>query len=197
MKRSDLEKDAAFILASMNEMDYEIPTNKKIMSVIFGWLKYVYVIQFIFVFLAFLVYKEPSDLGYQIQKIVYLCLLSIVIMLIFTLVFIGSTYSNVCIFLILRDDVKRESILLKIFKKKIIFYTQLLHIVNFLIGCALLWAGEPFVAGLGFSWFVTFVISMLCLQTSLSRYLTPSVVNTLSKVKELISPGINQVKNHE
>lgn len=49
MKRSELEKDAGFILTSMENRDYEIPTNKKIMAVIFGRLKYVYLQQLIFV----------------------------------------------------------------------------------------------------------------------------------------------------
>ncbi|EBQ8410814.1 protein traS [Salmonella enterica] len=187
MKRSELEKDAGFILTSMNDRDYEIPTNKKIMGVIFGRLKYVYLLQIIFVVLDFFIYKESGDLDYQFKKLIYLSLLSCVTMLFFSLVFIGATYSNVCIFLTLGDDVKRESILLKIVKNKIEFYERLLLIVNFLVGCILLWAGEPFVAGLGFSWFVTFVISGLFLQGSLSRYMTPAVVSTLSKVKELLS----------
>ncbi|EBP0486120.1 protein traS, partial [Salmonella enterica] len=34
---------------------------------------------------------------------------------------------------------------------------------------------------------VTYLISMLTLQTSLSRYMTPAVVSSLSKVKELLS----------
>ncbi|ECW6540204.1 protein traS, partial [Salmonella enterica subsp. enterica serovar Give] len=47
--------------------------------------------------------------------------------------------------------------------------------------------GESFIGGLGFSWFVTYLISMLTLQTSLSRYMTPAVVSSLSKVKELLT----------
>lgn len=187
MKRSDLEKDADFILASMQERDYEIPTNKKIMGIIFGWLKYAYLLQVIFIILAFTIYKEPGDLVYQIKKIIYLSLLSCATMAFFSLVFIGAIYSNVCIFLTLGDDVKRESILLKIVKNKIEFYTRLLLIVNSLVGCILLWSGEPFVSGLGFSWFVTFVVSMLFLQGSLSRYMTPAVVSSLVKVKELLT----------
>ncbi|EEA8304834.1 protein traS [Salmonella enterica subsp. enterica serovar Rubislaw] len=187
MKRSELEKDASFILASMSERDYEIPTNKKIMGIIFGRLKYVYLLQVVFVILAFVIYKEPGDLDYQFKKIIYLSLLSCATMAFFSLAFIGATYSNVCIFLTLGDDVRRESILLKILKNKIEFYTRLLFIVNSLIGCILLWTGEPFVAGLGVSWFATFIISMLFLQGSLSRYMTPAVVSSLSKVKELLT----------
>ncbi|EMZ4236917.1 protein traS, partial [Salmonella enterica] len=132
-------------------------------------------------------YKEPGDLDYQFKKIIYLSLLSCVTMAFFSLVFIAATYSNVCMFLTLGDDVRRDSILLKIVKNKILFYTRLLLIVNSLVGCVLLWAGEPFVAGLGFSWFATFIVSMLFLQGSLSRYMTPAVVSSLSKVKELLS----------
>ncbi|EBN8559262.1 protein traS [Salmonella enterica] len=187
MKRSELETDASFILASMNGRDYEIPTNKMIMSIIFGRLKYVYFLQIIFVVLSFVIYKEPGDLDYQFKKIIYLSLLSCVTMAFFSLVFIAATYSNVCMFLTLGDDVRRDSILLKIVKNKILFYTRLLLIVNSLVGCVLLWAGEPFVAGLGFSWFTTFIVSMLFLQGSLSRYMTPAVVSSLSKVKELLS----------
>ncbi|MGP3590265.1 hypothetical protein [Vagococcus sp. WN89Y] len=187
MKRSDLEKDAAFILTSMSERDYEIPSNKKILKVIFSWLKYAYGLQVIFVLLAYFIYREPGGLNYQIQKIAFLIFLSAPLMFVFTLVFIGATYSNVCISMILGDDIKNESILLKIFMRKIRFYSRLLLIVNSLIGCILLWVGEPFIAGLGISWFVTFLMSILFLQGSLSRYMTPAVVSSLSKVKDLLS----------
>lgn len=187
MKRSELDKDADFILTSMKERDYEIPTNKKIMGVIFGWLKYVYFLQAIFVILAFTIYMESDVLDYQFKKLIYLSLLSCVSMAFFSLAFIGATYSSVSIFLTLGNDVKRDSIILKIIKSKIEFYKRLLFIVNSLVGCVLLWAGEPFVAGLGFSWFATFILSTLFLQGSLSRYMTPAVVSSLSKVKELLS----------
>jgi len=187
MRRSDLEKDAAFILESMKERDYEIPSNVKIMGVIFGWLKYAYFLQVIFTFLAFFIYRESGDLSYQMKKLTYLSLISFATMTFFSLAFIGAAYSNVCFFLTLGDDVKRDSILLRVVKNKIVFYSRLLLIVNAIIGFILLWVGEPFVAGLGFSWFATFIVSALFLQGSLSRYMTPAVVSSLSKVKELLS----------
>lgn len=187
MKRSELEMDADFILASMNDRDYEIPTNKKVMGVIWCSLKYVYLLQFIFVILAFTIYKEEGSLDYQFKKLIFLTLISCASMAFFSFSFIGVTYSNVCVFLVLGDDVKRESILLRIIKSKIEFYKWLLLIVNSLVGCILLWIGEPFVAGLGFSWFVTFIVCGIVLQGSLSRYMTPAVVSSLSKVKEVLS----------
>ena len=187
MKRSELEMDAEFILASMNDRDYEIPTNKKVMAVIWCSLKYVYLLQFIFVILAFILYKEEGSLDYQLKKLIFLTLISCASMAFFSFAFIGVAYSNVCVFLVLGDDIKRESILLRVIKGKIEFYKWLLLIVNSLVGCILLWIGEPFVAGLGFSWFVTFIVCGIVLQGSLSRYMTPAVVSSLSKVKEVLS----------
>ncbi|MFG5944150.1 hypothetical protein N4Q70_28795, partial [Salmonella enterica subsp. enterica serovar Weltevreden] len=43
MKRSDLEKDAAYILDNFKQLDYEIPSNRQILKVIFYKLVIVYV----------------------------------------------------------------------------------------------------------------------------------------------------------
>ncbi|EDJ0790379.1 protein traS, partial [Salmonella enterica] len=43
MKRSDLEKDAAYILDKFKQLDYEIPSNHQILKVIFYKLVVVYV----------------------------------------------------------------------------------------------------------------------------------------------------------
>ncbi|ECW6786837.1 protein traS, partial [Salmonella enterica subsp. enterica serovar Give] len=80
-----------------------------------------------------------------------------------------------------------QSILLSLVEKKINSYGLFILLVNIFVGCILLWTGESFIGGLGFSWFVTYLISMLTLQTSLSRYMTPAVVSSLSKVKELLT----------
>lgn len=49
MKRSDLEKDVAFILDRFKTIDYEIPSNRDILKVIFSKLVIVYVLQMIFI----------------------------------------------------------------------------------------------------------------------------------------------------
>ena len=185
MKRSDLEKDADLILSSIQDSDYEIPRNRNIMGLIFSKLRYVYLLQFFFIILDCLFYQ--MDDGYQVSKAFFLIGLSGVTMLFFTMVFIGAVYSNVCIYLILSDKIKRESLLIRVVKEKINFYTRLLLSVNILIGVFLLWAGEFYIAGLGFSWFVTFIVCAIVLQGSLSRYMTPAVVSSLSKVKEVLS----------
>ncbi|EHF4095855.1 protein traS, partial [Salmonella enterica subsp. enterica serovar Newport] len=105
----------------------------------------------------------------------------------FSLVFLMSTYNLVSLKLSLGSEITEQSVLLKLVERKINSYSLFLLAVNAIVGCILLSSGERFVAGLGFSWFVTYLISMLTLQTSLSRYMTPAVVSSLSKVKELLS----------
>ncbi|ELS8136841.1 protein traS, partial [Escherichia coli] len=49
MKRSELEKDVAFILDRFKNIDYEIPSNRDILNVIFSKLVIVYALQVIFI----------------------------------------------------------------------------------------------------------------------------------------------------
>ncbi|EBD9258144.1 protein traS, partial [Salmonella enterica] len=98
-----------------------------------------------------------------------------------------SCYNFVCMRIILGSEIRNQSVLIRLIEKKIRFYSVFLLFVNIMVGLILLWTGERFVSGLGFSWFVTFLVSVLCLQGSLSRYMTPAVVSSLSKVKELLS----------
>lgn len=98
-----------------------------------------------------------------------------------------STYNSVCMRLALGDEIINQSVFFKLIEKKIGFYSLFLMSVNTIVGFILLLKDESLVGGLGFSWFVTYIVSMLTLQTSLSRYMTPAVVSSLSKMKELIS----------
>ncbi|EBP9549214.1 protein traS, partial [Salmonella enterica] len=49
MKRSELEKDAAYILDRFKQLDYEIPSNREILKVIFSKLVIVYTLQLAFI----------------------------------------------------------------------------------------------------------------------------------------------------
>lgn len=187
MKCSDLEKDVGLILNSIRENDYEIPENKEIIKLALGRLKYVFLLQLLFVILDCFLYPEASNYQYQVSKVLFLTFLSFCAVLFFSFVFLASVYNSLSMYLIIKDDVKVNSLLLKLVKQKVSFYGKLLLVINSIIGFILLFSGEYFIAGLGFSWFVTYLISMLTLQTSLSRYMTPAVVSSLSKVKELLS----------
>ncbi|MBC6504453.1 protein traS [Citrobacter freundii] len=182
MKRSDLEKDAAYILDSFKQLDYEIPSNREILKAIFSKLVIVYAIQLVFIVAD--IFLNSTSGEYHYFDTLVLALGSNAF---FSLIFLMSTYSIVSLKISLGTEIIEQSIFLKLVEKKVNSYSLFLLAVNAFVGCVLLWTGESFIGGLGFSWFVTYLISMLTLQTSLSRYMTPAVVSSLSKVKELLS----------
>ncbi|MDA6669753.1 protein traS [Escherichia coli] len=182
MKRSELEKDVAFILDAFKEVDYEIPSNRNILKVIFSKLVIVYALQVSFIIVD--VFFNSKSGEYHYFDTIVLALGSNAF---FSLVFLMSTYDSVCMRLALGDEIINQSVFFKLIEKKIGFYSLFLMSVNTIVGFILILKDESLIGGLGFSWFVTYIISMLTLQTSLSRYMTPAVVSSLSKMKELIS----------
>lgn len=184
MKRSELEKDAAYILDTFKHLDYEIPSNRQILKVIFGKLLVVYLFQLFFICVDIILNSNINE--YHYFDAFVLALGSNVF---FSLVFLISTYNLVGLKISLGSEIIKQSVLLKLIEKKIDSYILFLLAVNAFVGGILLWSGERFVAGLGFSWFVTYLISMITLQTSLSRYMTPAVIDSLSNVRKLISGG--------
>ncbi|EES8358572.1 protein traS [Escherichia coli] len=182
MKRSELEKDVAFILDAFKEVDYEIPSNRNILKVIFSKLVIVYALQVSFIVVD--VFFNSKSGEYHYFDTIVLALGSNAF---FSVVFLMSTYDSVCMRLALGDEIINQSVFFKLIEKKIGFYSLFLMSVNTIVGFILILKDESLIGGLGFSWFVTYIISMLTLQTSLSRYMTPAVVSSLSKMKELIS----------
>lgn len=182
MKRSELEKDVTYILNEIKSRDYEIPSNRQVLKIIFNRLAIVYFIQLLFVIADVIINAEQGEYHY-FDTIV----LSLGSNAFFSLMFLMVSYNLVCMRITLGDEVIKQSILMRLIERKIKFYSAFLLCTNSIVGLILLWSGERFISGLGFSWFVTFLISTLCLQGSLSRYMTPAVVSSLSKVKELLS----------
>lgn len=182
MKRSELEKDAASILDRFKQLDYEIPSNREILKIIFSKLMIVYILQLAFIVVD--IFLNASSGEYHYFDTFILALGSNTF---FSLIFLMSTYNPVCMRLVLGNEIINQSVFLKLIVKKIGFYSLFLVSVNTIVGCILLWTGERFVAGLGFSWFVSFMLCLMLLQGSLSRYMTPAVVSSLSKVKELLT----------
>ncbi|EOI7436117.1 protein traS, partial [Yersinia enterocolitica] len=134
MKRSEVEKDACFILESLKEKDYEIPSNKQILSVLFRHIWLVYVLQLIMVFLdCYFYFSEGSDISYNLYKFMGVLLLSSGSMLFFTLAFVGSLYSSVTMSLVIGKEVMEKSVLMQILAKKIRFYSKFLLLFNTLI----------------------------------------------------------------
>lgn len=189
MKRSEVEKDACFILEYLKEKDYEIPTNKQILGVLFGKIWVVYALQIIMVFLDRCFYfSEGGGIYYNVYKLMGLLLLSSGSMLFFTLAFVGAMYSPVTMSLVIGKEVMEQSVLMQILSKKIRFYSKFLFLFNTLIGLFLLYFHEAAVAALGLTWFGSFVLCVIILQGSMSRYMTPAAIDTIVKLKAIISP---------
>lgn len=182
MKRSELERDAVCILDELKTRDYEIPTNRQILKIIFSKLGIVYAIQMLFIVVDMFINIGRG--GYHYFDAIILALGSNAF---FSLIFLIVSYNFVCMRIALGSEIINQSVLIGLIDKKIYFYSSFLLCTNIIVGLILLWAGERFVSGLGFSWFVTFLVSVLCLQGSLSRYMTPAVVGSLLKVKKLLS----------
>ncbi|MGT3198590.1 protein traS [Yersinia enterocolitica] len=189
MKRSEVERDAFFILESLNEKDYEIPSNKKILGVLFKKIWPVYILQIAMILADCYVYfdRSASFLAYVIS-VLELLLLSSGSMLFFTLAFVGSLYGPVTMSLVIGKDVMKKSVLMQILAKKIRFYGKFLLLFNTLVGLFLLYFHEAAVAALGLSWFGSFIFSGIILQGSMSRYMTPAAIDTVTKIKAIISP---------
>ncbi|KGE39659.1 hypothetical protein AK58_15365, partial [Salmonella enterica subsp. enterica serovar Bareilly str. CFSAN000962] len=88
MKRSDLEKDAAYILDKFKQLDYEIPTSREILKLIFSKLMVVYVFQLVFIILD--VFLNAKSGGYHYFDTLVLAFGSNVF---FSLIFLMSTYN--------------------------------------------------------------------------------------------------------
>lgn len=182
MKRSELEKDAANILDAFKNMDYEIPSNSQILKVVFGNLMVVYMLQLVFILIDIFANSNVNEYHFFDTAV-----LSVGSNVFFSLAFLMVSYNLICMKLALGDEIISRSHLLQLVEKKVKFYSIFLLSINSFIGVILLCSGERFVAGLGFSWFATFIICVIILQGSLSRYMTPAVVSSLSKVKEVLS----------
>ena len=118
MKRSELEKDVAFILDRFKNIDYEIPSNRDILKVIFSKLVIVYALQVVFIVIDVFLNSKSGD--YHYFDTIVLALGSNAF---FSVMFLMSTYNSVCMRLALGDEIIKQSVFLKLIAKKISFYS--------------------------------------------------------------------------
>ncbi|ELE9247909.1 protein traS [Enterobacter kobei] len=183
MKRSELEKDAYRLLDEIKHSDYEIPTNSAVMSVVLKKLLIVIVIQFVLIG-GDCIY---NDVGWR--GVVFISIVSLGVNALFAIIFIMSLYQPISMSLSVSEEVKRNSLIVQLLMKSVRRHWLWLVLINTAVGLVLVLCGDGFVVGLGVSWFVTFMITMIAFQMSLSRYMTPAVVGTLSLISEMISPS--------
>lgn len=189
MRKSELEQDVRALIEKVKGSDYEIPRNSDVMRVILKKIQMVVVIQVVMIFCNFIIY------GYDYEALIGISIMSAVGILFFSLIFIFSLYQPVSIILSINEVDKGDSLIIKLLMGKLKQYWKCLMFINLIIGAGLLLFDEGFIIGLGFSWFVTFLICMGSFQMSLSRYMTPAVVSSLSKLREIISGDISDKKS--
>lgn len=108
MKRSELEKDVASILDAFKEIDYEIPSNRDILKVIFSKLVIVYALQGVFIVVD--VFLNSKSGVYHYSDTIVLAFGSNAF---FSVVFLMSTYNSVCMRLVLGDKIINQSVFLR------------------------------------------------------------------------------------
>lgn len=181
MKKSELEKDVEVLIEAVRASDYEMPSNSDVMKIIFRKLRVVILIQAMLLLIDFLLYG--NEWGGFAGKL----LISSVGVLVFMFAFSITLYQPVSMILSIDSEVKKGSLVINLLMDKLNRYWRALVSVNLFVGAFLLICEDGFVSGLGISWLVTFIIASILFQVSLSRYMTPVVVSSLSKVKELLS----------
>lgn len=183
--RGMIEQDAQYLLESVRTTDYEIPTSGDIFKVIFRVYKFVVLIQLVAVFFDWLLYGvDNEDYSYSSMLI-----LSAGSLLVVFGVLCATLYQNVTLALCIPQDVRDNSLLCSIIRKKIRSYLLGMVLLNSAVAAVLIFSGEYFVGGLGASWFVSLGISSVCFSYSTARYFTPQVMAVIDKIAEVITPS--------
>lgn len=108
---------------------------------------------------------------------------------ILTVVALMMTYGNLSMLMCIPKNVRDNSLLLNIAKKKLKSYYCVVVVVNIIVAAVLISERSDFILGYGFSWFACMIVGGLTFSMSMSRYMTPAVVAALNKVRQIISSG--------
>lgn len=183
--KSMLEKDAADLMQVMQKHDYTIPSSLDIFKPILKVYSVVCAIQIMFSAIDYLIYKQSFG-DYYLSNVIIFSLISL--LLVFIVLSI-TLHGGISLVLCIPDRVKNESVILNVAKNKLKLYFYAVIIINVIVATILLFSGGRLVTLLGGSWFVSLGIGSVMFSTSMSRYLTPTVMATLNKVHETITSG--------
>ncbi|EDR9396390.1 hypothetical protein CC662_19910 [Salmonella enterica subsp. enterica] len=183
--RSMLEQDAQYLLESVRTTDYEIPQSGDIFKAIFKVYGFVVLLQIVAVFLDWFLYSSTYK---------YYSLFSMLIFSGFSLVIIFGVlcimlYQNVSLVLCIPEEVRSQSLVCQIVRKKLRSYFIAVVSFNISVALILLYCGQAYAGGLGASWFVSLGIASVSFSYSIGRYFTPQVMSVIAKIAEIISPS--------
>lgn len=186
--KSDLKKDVDMILDDL-ERDYEIPSFLYVFKVISKLIFGIVVVQLVVSALDFIIWSEKYSGGYtKPYDALLIYIMGILGVLIFPLFILFIVcYSPLTMMSCLSDRVKNSSLILTVARKRVRYISVSAVLVNVFVGACFAINESGMVVFMGGSWFVTIIVSAFIYNASMSPYLTPAVVSSLSKVKELLS----------
>lgn len=179
VKRSDIENDVKMLMQSFKN-DYRIPTSGEIISPIIKLMSVVYMMHFVVITAGLIV----CDKKIWFPGIAMWLVLSCGIL---TVMAIMMAYGNLSLLMCIPKEVREKSLLVNLAKKKLRLYGLIMIVFNTFVAVVLISECSSLIIGYGFSWFASFLIGGVVFSMSMSRYMTPAVVATLDKIRQVVS----------
>ncbi|EBP3773442.1 hypothetical protein ACDQ64_003929 [Salmonella enterica] len=179
VKRSDIENDVKMLMQSFKN-DYRIPTSGEIISPIIKLMSVVYMMHVVVITVGLIV----CDKKIWFPGIAMWLVLSCGVL---TVMAIMMVYGNLSLLMCIPKEVREKSLLVNLAKKKLKSYGLIMIVFNIFVAIVLISERSSLIIGYGFSWFASFLIGGIVFSMSMSRYMTPAVVATLDKIRQVVS----------
>lgn len=182
MRKSDVERDAFELMSSLKD-DYEIPSSWSVVLPVIKIMLPVYIMHLLASIVNGMVYYGDDGLMTLYAGLFF----SIISCVLLTVTALIISYANISVLLCIPRVNRDKSILLGVFKKKLKTYGCVIVSINVVVAASLIIEDPNFILGYGFSWFVCIIIGGITFSMSMSRYMTPAVVATLDKIRQVVS----------
>ncbi|MEQ4763429.1 hypothetical protein [Klebsiella aerogenes] len=179
VKRSDIENDVKMLMQSFKN-DCRIPTSGEIISPIIKLMSVVYMMHVVVITVGLIVCDKKIWFPGVAMWLVLSCG-------ILTVMAIMMTYGNLSLLICIPKEVREKSLLVNLAKKKLRLYGLIMIVFNAFVAVVLISERSSLIIGYGFSWFASFLIGGVVFSMSMSRYMTPAVVATLDKIRQVVS----------
>lgn len=183
--KKQIENDVFILVESMRSMNYEIPTSRKVLLLIFKWLSFVYIFQACSILIDFILHKNVWE-RHDTSDVLIMSVISCGVV---TFLWVVSLYNNISLSYCIDEDLRKRSLLFKIILRKVKCYFTFTIGIVLISTVYLLWLGPAWVGILGIVWVVCTFIGGVAFSMSMSRYMTPAVVATLDKIRQIASSG--------
>lgn len=192
IRKSDIEKDMENMMSSLNG-DYEIPTSWMIVRPVIKLMSIVYIMLFLAALINGFVYFDNE---YPMELFYGGAFFAAVSGVVLTAMALMMTYGNISMLMCIPKDVRDRSLLIGIGKRKLKTYGYVIVAINVVVAIVLISERGDFIIGYGVSWFVSMIVGGITFSMSMSRYMTPAVVATLDKIRQVVSSGESAPAEH-